>query len=157
MRNAINTIPYSSACKVALEYRTRFWEHFPSPIIGSCSTTTDIPGIGSICYPSYGINGTGPGTLLASYEPGRPYGVDWAGVPEEQHVRYVVDAMVEIHGDVARRGYTGKWRRKCWSLDEFSNGGWASPAVGHHETYLPTFFETHSHVSAIFAFFFNVV
>lgn len=140
-------MPYASACKVALEYRTRFWEKFSNPIYGSCSTSTDIPGIGSVCYPSSNINGSGPASLLASYEIGRPYGSEWAGIPEEQHVQYVIDAMVDIHGEVAREEFTGKWKRKCWSLDEFSNGGWASPAVGNHETYLPSFFETHSHVS----------
>jgi monoamine oxidase len=147
MRNAINTLPYASACKVALEYQTRFWEKFENSIFGSCSTSTDIPGIGSVCYPSSNINGSGPATLLASYEISRPLGVDWSGVPEDEHVQYVIDAMVEIHGDIAKEEFTGKWRRKCWSLDEFSNGGWAAPIVGNHEAYLPSFFETHNHVS----------
>lgn len=142
--NAISSFPYSTACKVALEYRTRFWEHFERPIYGSCSSSTDIPGIGSICYPSYNINGSGPASLLASYE----FSVDWTSVDEAQHVQYVVDAMVEIHGEVAREEYTGKFNRKCWSLDEFAGGGgWASPAVGNHEAYLPDFFKVHKNVS----------
>lgn len=142
--NAISTLPYSTACKVALEYRTRFWEKFDRPIYGSCSSSTDIPGIGSICYPSYNINGTGPASLLASYE----FSADWTAVPEEQHVQYVVDAMIEIHGEVAREEYTGKYSRKCWTLDEFTGGGgWASPAVGNHEVYLPEYFKVHSKVS----------
>lgn len=146
MRNAIDTLVYESGCKVALEYRTRFWEHFEKPIYGSCSTTTDIPGIGSICYPSYNINGTGPASVLASYEVGHPYGVPWAGVPESQHVQYVIDAMAEIHGQVALDEYTGKYSRICWTLDELASGGWASPTIGNHETYLPEYFKTHSHV-----------
>lgn len=64
MTNAINNMPYTAACKVALEFETRFWEHLDNPIYGSCSTSTDIPGIGSICYPSYNINGSGPATML---------------------------------------------------------------------------------------------
>ncbi|KAH7310600.1 flavin-containing amine oxidoreductase [Stachybotrys elegans] len=146
MRNAINSLAYSSACKVALEYRTRFWEHYDNPIYGSCATVTDIPGIGSICYPSYNLNGTGPAALLASYQTGAPGGVEWMGVPEEQHVQYVVDAMAEIHGQVAYDEYTGKYSRKCWDLDELSSGGWASPNVGSHETYMPEYFKTHSHM-----------
>jgi monoamine oxidase len=146
MRNAIGTLHYASACKVALEYRTRFWEKLANPIYGSCSTSTDIPGIGSVCYPSYRLNSTGPGALLASYAIGPPYGPDWSSVPEEQHVQYVVDAMEEIHGQVARDEYTGKYSRVCWSLDEMASGGWASPTVGQHETYLPEYFKTHSHV-----------
>jgi monoamine oxidase len=146
MTNAINSVIYGSACKVALEYRSRFWEKFDNPIYGSCDTTTDIPGIGSVCYPSYNINGTGPASLLASYSVTRPNGVEWAGVPEEQHVQYVVDAMVEIHGEVAREEYTGNYRRKCWINDEFTSGGWAQPSIGMHEAYLPEYFKTHKHV-----------
>lgn len=64
MTNAIEHMPYEQACKVALEFETRFWEHLDNPIYGSCSTSTDIPGIGSVCYPSYNINGTGPASML---------------------------------------------------------------------------------------------
>jgi monoamine oxidase len=130
-----------------LEYKTRFWEHFENPIYGSCATSTDIPGIGTICYPSFNLNGTGPATLLASYIPSHPLGVDWVSVPEEQHVQYVIDAMIEIHGEAARDEYTGKYSRHCWSLDEFEGGGWTAPTIGTHQTYLPEFFKTHSHVS----------
>lgn len=147
MRNAIDTMEYASACKVALEYKTRFWETFEKPIYGSCDTTTDIPGLGSICYPSYNINGTGPASILATYEFDPPMGVQWVAVPEEQHVQYVVNAMAEIHGDIALQQYTGKYARQCWQMDEFAAGGWAAPAVGDHETYLPAFFKTHSNVS----------
>lgn len=144
--NAIKTMKYASACKVALEYRTRFWEKFDRPIYGSCSSSTDIPGIGSICYPSYNINGTGPASVLASYAESNPYNVDWHGVPEEQHVQYVIDAMVEMHGHVAQEEYTGKYTRKCWALDELAGGGWAAPTAGGHETYLPDFFKVHSNL-----------
>ena len=107
---------------------------------------TDIPGIGSICYPSYNINGTGPASVLASFIPGQPLGVDWVSVSEEQHVRYVVDAMAEIHGEVARESYTGKYKRRCWALDEFTAAGWASPTIGDHQVYLPQYLKTHKHV-----------
>lgn len=147
--NAVESMVYGAACKVALEYRSRFWEKFDRPIYGSCSSATDIPGIGSICYPSYNINGTGPASLLASYSYGPP-GVDWTSVPEEQHVQYMIDAMVEIHGEVAREEYTGKWSRKCWNLDEFAAGGWAAPTVGNHEAYIPDYFKVHSNVRVPF-------
>jgi hypothetical protein len=47
--SAITNYGYDSVCKVALKFKTRFWEHFEQPIYGGCSTTTDIPGIGTIC------------------------------------------------------------------------------------------------------------
>ena len=57
---AISSYTYSHGYKCALQFHTRFWEHLPNrPIYGSCSTTTSIPGIGQICYPSYDINTTG--------------------------------------------------------------------------------------------------
>ena len=143
LANAIQNLPYSSGCKVAIEYRTRFWEHYPAPILGGCSTTSDLWGIGEICYPSYNLNGTGPASVLASWAP-LDWGERWVGVSEAEHVAYVLDAMVEIHGEVARELYTGRYRRKCWLLEEV--GGWAHPSVGQHQLYMPEYFKTHSNV-----------
>lgn len=162
-------MPYDSACKVslhfpispltdptpthppsqvALQFSTRFWEHYASPILGSCSTHTDIPGIGSICYPSYKINSTGPGVMLASYTSG-DFGIRLASLPELEHVQYVLDAMVEIHGQVARETYTGRFSRKCWALDPLQSASWANPSIGMHKLYIPTYFETHNNVSVL--------
>ncbi|KAI5860302.1 flavin-containing amine oxidoreductase [Durotheca rogersii] len=147
--NAINNLPFASACKVALEYSSRFWEHYENPIVGGCSTATDIPGIGSICYPSYGLSGNrsrdGPASLLASYATG-DWATRWASVPEDEHVRYVLDAMAEIHGPDAYKLYTGNYRRRCWVLDPYEGGGWASPTVGQHQLYLPEYFRTYNNM-----------
>lgn len=145
--NAIKELQYGSACKVALEFSERFWEHYENPIVGGCSTTTDIPGIGSTCYPSYNINGTGPATMLASYASG-DWGVRWASVSEEEHVQYVLDAMIEIHGEAARDLYTGKYNRRCWVLDPLESGSWADPIAGQHQLYIPEYFKTYDNVSA---------
>jgi monoamine oxidase len=142
--NAINNLGYAAACKVALEYSSRFWEHYENPIIGGCSTTTDIPGIGSICYPSYNINGTGKATILASYSQ-----VDWpASLSEEEHVKLVLDAMTEIHGEESRKLYTGKYNRRCWAHDPLEGGAsWANPSIGQHQLYIPEYFKTYDGVS----------
>lgn len=145
LTNAIADYPYSTTCKVGLQFRTRFWEHFPQPIYGSCSTTTDIPGIGQICYPSYDINSTGPGVMLAQYAPPN-LGSFFASLSEEDHVAYVLNAMIEVHGEVAAEQYTGKYLRKCWSLDEFETIGWAAASVGARQNWLPAFFRTESNV-----------
>lgn len=141
LTTAIDTYPYSQVCKVALQFQTRFWEHFAQPIYGSCSTITDIPGIGSICYPSYDINSTGPGVMLASYTSDDD-GLRWASVPEEVHVNYVLDAMAEIHGPVVYDQYTGKYDRRCWVLDQYETISWASPDVGMRKAFIPAFFKT---------------
>ncbi|KAK0739515.1 flavin-containing amine oxidoreductase-domain containing protein [Apiosordaria backusii] len=141
---AISTLPYTSACKVALEFETRFWEHLDEPIYGSCYVAgPDYPGIGSICYPSYNINGTGPGALLASYVSNPEWTDKWIAMNESEHVRYVLDAMVGIHGDVAQEQYTGKFRRVCGALDPLEGASWADPTVGQHQLYLPEYFKTH--------------
>ncbi|KAL9584590.1 MAG: hypothetical protein Q9212_002024 [Teloschistes hypoglaucus] len=145
LQNAITAMPYTTVCKVALQFSTRFWEHYANPIYGSCSTSTDIPGIGSICYPSYRINSTGPGVMLASYTSG-DFGIRFASLPELEHVQYVLNAMVEIHGEVAREQYTGRYNRRCWALDPLESASWASPSVGMHRLYIPTFFETENNM-----------
>lgn len=140
---AIQRMHYDQSCKVALHYKTRFWEHLEKPIIGGCGST-DIPQIGSICYPSYKINSTGPGVILASYisETGaRSVG----SMTEEQHVAYVQRAMVEIHGQVAADEFTGNYDRHCWEFDEYQAGAWCSPEVGQQELYLPAYFHTEKH------------
>lgn len=143
--NAIQKLPFTAACKVALEYKTRFWEHFENPIFGGCSTSTDIPGIGSICYPSYCLNCSGPATILASYASG-DWGARWVSVPEAEHVQYMVDAMAEIHGQVAYDQYTGKYNRRCWMMDPYEGGSWASPTIGQHQLYLPEYFKTYNNM-----------
>lgn len=148
MADAITNVDYTAACKVALEFETRFWEHLDDPIYGSCSTSSDIPGIGSICYPSYNINGSGPATMLGSYVSGDQWGGRWASASEDEHVQYVLQAMIEIHGEVAREQYTGKYDRRCWMLDPLESASWASPSIGQHQLYLPEYFKTHNNVCA---------
>ncbi|KUI57332.1 L-amino-acid oxidase [Cytospora mali] len=146
MSNAINNMPYEAACKVALEFKTRFWEHYENPIYGGCSTSTDIPGIGSICYPSYNINGTGPASMIGSYISESEWGQRWASASEDEHMEYVLQAMIEIHGDVAREQFTGKYDRRCWILDPLESASWAAPNVGQHQLYLPEYFKTHNNM-----------
>jgi len=94
---------YLNACKVAIQFRTRFWEHLNPPIIGGC-TTTDLPLIQRYCYPSYNLNGTGPGVLLASYNSASDAdrSVSWT---DDEHIEHVLEAMEEIHGPVVREQY----------------------------------------------------
>ncbi|KAK2616445.1 hypothetical protein QQS21_000687 [Conoideocrella luteorostrata] len=148
MKNAIKNLIYDSNCKVALEFKERFWEKMKNPIYGSCSTTTDIPGIAQFCYPSYNINSTGPASLLATY-------IDASSnhelarmqtMSEEEHVQYVVDAVAEIHGEETRKLFTGKYARKCWALDPTTAGAFANPSAGQHELYIPQYFQVHKNM-----------
>lgn len=134
---AINRLGYLNACKVAIQFRTRFWEHLNPPIIGGC-TTTDLPLIQRYCYPSYNLNGTGPGVLLASYNSASDAdrSVSWT---DDEHIEHVLEAMEEIHGPVVREQYM-RAERKCWGLDGFEAGAWASPYIGQHKLYIPSYF-----------------
>lgn len=82
---------------------------------------------------------------MASYS-SADFGLRFASLPEEEHVQYVLNAMVEIHGDVAREQYTGKYNRRCWVLDPLESASWASPSIGMHELYIPAYFKTENNV-----------
>lgn len=147
MKEAIANLPYTSACKVALEFETRFWEHLDEPIYGSCWVAgPDYPGIGSICYPSYNINGTGRGCLLGSYISNPAWTERWITTNEKEHVEYVLKAMTGIHGEIVEEQYTGRYSRVCGALDPLEGASWADPSVGQHQLYLPEYFKTHSNV-----------
>ncbi|KAK5073828.1 hypothetical protein LTR51_004411 [Lithohypha guttulata] len=140
LSRAIQTMNYQQSCKIALHYETRFWEHLDPPIIGGCGST-DIPGIGSVCYPPYAVNSTGPGVLLASYQSGTG-ARSVAALSDEDHVGLVQRAMVEVHGQVAADQYTGIYDRQCWELDEHQAGAWAAPFLGQQDLYLPAYYQT---------------
>jgi monoamine oxidase len=140
LSRAITTMNYQQSCKVALHYKTRFWEHLDPPIIGGCGST-DIPGIGSVCYPAYEINSTRPGVILASYASGNP-ARSIAALSTKDHIALVQRAMVEVHGSIAAEQYTGNFDRQCWEVDEHQAGAWAAPLLGQQELYLPSYYQT---------------
>lgn len=111
--------------------------------IGGCGST-DIPGISSICYPSYQINSTGPGVILGSYSSGvdaRSLG----SLSEIDHVALVQRAMIEVHGEVAEQQWTGLYDRICWELNEHQAGAWCAPLSGQQDLFLPAYFKTEKH------------
>jgi monoamine oxidase len=140
LSRAISTMNYQQSCKVALHYKTRFWEKLSPPIIGGCGSV-DIPGIGSVCYPAYKINSTLPGVILASYSSGTP-ARSLAALSTNDHVAYVQRAMVEVHGEVANEQFTGSFDRQCWEVDEHQAGAWADPLIGQQDLFLPAYYET---------------
>ncbi|KAF7548795.1 hypothetical protein G7Z17_g6830 [Cylindrodendrum hubeiense] len=140
MRRAINRYNFGTAAKIVIQYETRFWEHLDYPIYGGCGSV-NIPLIGSICYPSFEINSTGPGVLLATYISGSNANVACA-MSDDEHVAYVQKAIVDIHGSVAEDNWTGNWDRQCWEHDEHHAGSWASPITQQQQLYIPAFWRT---------------
>lgn len=140
MRRAIDRTVFDGAVKVAVQYKTRFWEHLGYPIYGGCGRVNN-PLIGQICYPSWDINSTGPGVMLASYISSSDARVACA-MSDEEHIAYIQKAMVDIHGPAAEEAWTGNWERHCWEHDEHHAGSWAVPIVPQQQLYLPAFWQT---------------
>lgn len=64
LQTALRTLHYDSAIKVAVKFKTRWWEKLPQPQVGGASTT-DRPSR-TVVYPSYGI-GSEDATMIVSY------------------------------------------------------------------------------------------
>ncbi|PNS15318.1 Polyamine oxidase [Sphaceloma murrayae] len=140
MRRAIDRTVFGGALKVAIQYQTRWWEKLDRPILGGCGRVNS-PLIGQICYPSWDINSTGPGVIMASYI--SDYDATVAcSMSEEEHIAFVQRAMVAIHGQVAEDNWTGNYQRYCWEHDENHAGAFALPIVPQQQLYLPAFFRT---------------
>ncbi|KAJ5983216.1 hypothetical protein N7481_005315 [Penicillium waksmanii] len=146
LSHAVASLGYTSACKVALEFKTRFWEHLSRPIFGSCNTVTDIPGIGNVCYPGFNMNSSGPAVILGSYNLD-DYGERWVSTPEKEHAQYVLDAFAQLHGDIVYEQYAGNFKRLCWLEEESNAGGsWAFPSLGQHQLFIPSYFNTEKNI-----------
>jgi monoamine oxidase len=140
LSRAISSMNYQQSCKVSLHYKTRFWEKLSPPIIGGCGSV-DIAGIGSVCYPAYKINSTGPGVILGSYISGN-LARSVGALSTADHIAMVQRAMVEIHGEIATEQFTGAYERQCWETDEHQAGAWAAPLAGQQDLYLPAYYKT---------------
>ncbi|KAE8374393.1 hypothetical protein BDV26DRAFT_284329 [Aspergillus bertholletiae] len=146
LSRAISTMNYAQSCKISLHFKKRFWEYQDQPIFGGCGSV-DLPGIGSVCYPSFNINATGPGVVLASYISGTP-ARSIAALSTEDHVALVLRSMVQIHGNIATEQYTDEfplyasYDRQCWKVDEHQAGAWAAPLIGQQDLYFPAYYQT---------------
>lgn len=86
--------------------------------------------------------------MLASYTSG-DFGLRFSSLTDEEHVQYVLNAMIEIHGPAARKQYTGRYNRRCWVQDPLESASWASPSIGMHKLYIPAYFKTENNVSQV--------
>ncbi|KAJ4269838.1 hypothetical protein NW762_001507 [Fusarium torreyae] len=140
LKRAIDRTLFANACKVAVQFKTRFWEHLERPILGGCTRLTS-PQLGQVCYPSWHLNATGPGTMLASYISDYEATVACA-MSEEEHMAYIKNALIEAHGDVVEENWTGNWARHCWEQDEHHAGAFTMQIFSQQHLYLPAFYQT---------------
>ncbi|CEI60003.1 hypothetical protein FVEN_g8193 [Fusarium venenatum] len=140
LKRAIDRTLFANACKVVVQFKTRFWEQLERPILGGCTRITS-PQLGQVCYPSWHLNATGPGTLMASYL--SDYEATAAcAMSEEEHMSYIKDALTEIHGDVVDENWTGTWARQCWEQEEHHAGAFTMQIFSQQHLYLPAFYQT---------------
>ncbi|CVL06289.1 L-amino-acid oxidase [Fusarium mangiferae] len=140
LKRAIDRTLFANACKVAVQFKTRFWERLDRPIFGGCTRITS-PQLGQVCYPSWHINSTGPGTMMASYLSDYEATVACA-MSEEEHLAYIKNALIELHGDVVEENWVGTYKRHCWEKDEHHAGAFTMQIFAQQHLYLPAFYQT---------------
>ncbi|KAH7357946.1 flavin-containing amine oxidoreductase-domain containing protein [Plectosphaerella cucumerina] len=141
LKRSIDRTLFANAAKVAVQFKTRFWEHLDRPILGGCTRITS-PQLGQVCYPSWQLNATGPGTMLASYISDYEATVACA-MPEAEHMAYIKRALAEVHGaEVVEENWTGNYARHCWEQDEHHAGAFTMQIFAQQHLYLPAFYQT---------------
>lgn len=116
---AIRELHYTTATKIGLEFKSRFWERAGQ--YGG-RTITDLP-IRFTYYPSHGIGTPGPAVILASYTMGDDV-MPWDGLSNEERIRYALLHLKAIHGDQVYREFVRGFS-VSWAQNPFSCGGWA--------------------------------
>lgn len=119
-RTAIRELNYMASSKIAIEFKSRFWEKVGQ--LGGKSIT-DLP-IRFSYYPSYGIGTTGAAVVIASYT--------WAdealtleSLSERELIQYALMNLAEIFGyQVYSEFVTGT--SFSWSKNPFSCGAFTS-------------------------------
>jgi Flavin containing amine oxidoreductase len=86
-RQAIRTLGYGPAVKVAIKFKTRWWEQGGRKQFGGSSYTDRQSRV--VVYPSYGLREDGPGVLMVTY--------NWcAGFPSPSLFAYMHNAKLTV-------------------------------------------------------------
>jgi monoamine oxidase len=83
---AIRAVPYSTSCKVGIEFKRRFWEQ-DEQIYGGINYT-DLPN-SQISYPSSRYGAKGPGVWLGAYTGGAT-GYELTALPPAERIARVL-------------------------------------------------------------------
>ncbi|WP_374564091.1 flavin monoamine oxidase family protein [Ideonella sp.] len=127
---AIRMLKMTNAVKVALGFKSRFWER-PGPYsarMAGGQSNTDLP-VRSVVYPSFGIDQPGPAYILASYC-WQNDADKFAHLTQEQMFEACLRHVVELHGEVARDEYLGHGASIVWNNDPLAGGGFEFFAPG---------------------------
>lgn len=127
---AIRMLKMTNAVKVALGFKTRFWEKTGphSQHMKGGQSNTDFP-VRSVVYPSFGIGEPGSAYILASYC-WENDADKFSHLSQEQMFEACLRHVVELHGEVAREEYLGSGASIVWNKAPLSGGGFEFFAPG---------------------------
>ncbi|MGN4289256.1 flavin monoamine oxidase family protein [Bacillus cereus group sp. MYBK87-2] len=130
-RRAIRELNYIAATKIAIEFKSRFWEKAGQ--YGGKSIT-DLP-IRFTYYPSYGIHTPGAATVLASYT-WADEALTWDSLPDRERIRYALKNLAEIYGEIVYSEFvTGT--SFSWSQNPYSCGAFTAFEPGQELELFP--------------------
>lgn len=118
-RRAIRELNYIAATKIAIEFKSRFWER--SRQCGGKSIT-DLP-IRFTYYPSYGIQSPGAAIVIASYT-WADEALTWDSLSHRERIRYALKNLAQIYGNVVYSefvtGASFSWSKNTYSCGAFT-------------------------------------
>ncbi|MCM3880279.1 MAG: FAD-dependent oxidoreductase [Vicinamibacterales bacterium] len=155
MARAIGSVPYTSAFKVGLQFKRRFWEQ-DDLIFGGISYT-DLP-IGLISYPSTSYGSPGKGVLLGGYIFG-VHAYEFTSLSPQERIAKALECGAQIHPQYSHEfenGFSVAWHRVPWTLG--CSGAWTPETrrdhyrslcaidgrillAGEHASYIPAWME----------------
>ncbi|KDR70001.1 hypothetical protein GALMADRAFT_282406 [Galerina marginata CBS 339.88] len=152
-RQAIRIVNYGPSVKVAIKFKTRWWEQDGVNQYGGSSYTDRQSQV--IVYPSYGLGEDGPGVLIVSYnlqQDASRFGAliqnpDWSEQldPDRQRPRWEKVLLDQIYADLAAlhdvdesqlREDTLDYHAFDWYHNPYTMGAFAHFAPGQYSTFL---------------------
>ncbi|MED1741105.1 flavin monoamine oxidase family protein [Bacillus swezeyi] len=119
-RRAIRELNYIAATKIAIEFKSRFWENAGQR---GGKSITDLP-IRFSYYPSRGIGSNGHAVVLASYT-WADEALTWDSLSEGERLRYTLSNLSEIYGNIVYAEFVSG-ASFSWSQNPFSAGGFTA-------------------------------
>ncbi|PEX91476.1 flavin monoamine oxidase family protein [Bacillus cereus] len=130
-RRAIRELNYIAATKIAIEFKSRFWERE-----GQCGgkSITDLP-IRFTYYPSYDIQSPGAAIVIASYT-WADEALTWDSLSHRERIRYALKNLAQIYGNVVYSEFvTGE--SFSWSKNPYSCGAFTAFEPGQELELFP--------------------
>ncbi|MDX8360237.1 flavin monoamine oxidase family protein [Cytobacillus sp. IB215316] len=131
-RKAIRQLNYMPSTKIAIEFKSRFWEYAAQ--YGGRSIT-DLP-IRFSYYPSYGIGTKGNAVVLASYT-WADEALLWDSLSEEERIQYALIDLAKIYGQQVFLEFVSG-SSFSWSQNPYSSGAFTAFDPGQEYSLAPS-------------------